>query len=1102
MTTLLAKPKISSLVKSQLPEFIREDYQTFVAFLEAYYQYIEQNEVDLKTLRDLDTTLEEYIRYFKSELASNLPYTTVDTKFLLQHIKEQYNAKGSEASFKLLFRILFNKEVTVDYPSKQILRASDGRYNQDNSVFARILTGNPQDPVGKLVDVITPSKTIRVLVDRRQDVEIEVDRAIQVSEDVYEYLIDRRFFGNISVGDRLRYRDDENGIYFTAEILSTTVGLQVLTPGTGFRVGDIYNIKNFDGTGSILKVSTVDQNGGINKAQFIKFGTGYSTDFTTTISASSGQDVAGTAGTVIQRLDTAVTRVTLTGTLAVTNNSTTVTGTGTSFTAEIAPGDLIFLPNGVYTVATVASITSLTLTSVYLGTTASGITSVYRARASGGGLDKHTTINISEKLDGFAEVGTFSSADYALGSTASTLTGTLAVTNGSSTVTGTSTSFTSQLQYGDIITLPNGTYTFGRAASNTSLTLVETPSVVSQLVNVVNGSTTVTRVTTALWGTSWVANTAVTQNQKIYYGNNLYVVVTSGTTSSSPPLTTGLVTNGSAVLNWVSSADIPWNTGEIVANDVIRMPDGNTYTVSSRNSTTLTLNTAYTGTTATHQIISVASPTNYTGTTASGLASVVYTRSGSIDGTYTGLVLREFGISSADSTITDTDPAIIKVTLGALAKYPGYYVTNDSFLNDAIYIQDSRYYQAYSYVIKIDEALNTYKTAVKNLIHPAGMALFGEYDIRNEFDISETLESLVKILAVTNLDSVTMTEPGIALDSTRTNPSLTALSGTLTAGSTAGMLKTIEDTTLNFDGFADAGGQSVVMVELGNTADLTRTVPYLDLAKPINDTTGRNLLNDGVTVDTFFVTMTDGGDNQTSTRTNPSLTAVSGTLLTASDAGFMKSLNYNHLINDGLTADTEQVMMLDGGDNQTSTRTNPALVAPSGTLLSGSDAGFMKSLNTTSFTFAGALDDNSVVMDDGGDNQTTARTNPAFVASSGTLLASSDSGVYKVLNSVSQTRYLSDGVTTDLDTQSISDTDAVSASDLNRTTPAISITFRTWDSTNGSLTHVLNDGVTLDNDTAPATDNGGFLDVNPYAEAGFFLNDGGLYVGNQINFSG
>ncbi len=396
MTATLVKPKVSSIVRSQLPEHIREDYQTFLAFLEAYYEYVESTEVDLKTLRDLDTTLDSFIRYFKSELAPNLPYSSVDTRFLLKNIKSQYLAKGSEASVKLLFKILYDKDVTVAYPSTQILRASDGKWNQDVSVFAKITQGNPNDIVGKLVDVVTPNKIIRVLVDRRQYVEIEVERAIKVSEDTYEFLIDRRFFGDINVGDRLRYRDDTNGIYFSAEIQSTTVKLEVLQPGSGFRVGDIYNVKNFNGTGSIMKVSAIDSNGGIKRAQFIKFGIGYSTDFTTTISSLSGQDLAGTAGTVIQKVG--------------------------------------------------------------------------------------NTMTITEGMDGFAEIGSMNSADYNID--------------------------------------PSGSH--------------------------------------------------------------------------------------------------------------------------------------------------------------------------AMDGTYAGTVLREFCISSIDSTVTDTNPAIIKCTLGALAKYPGYYINNDSFLDDAVFVQDSR----------------------------------------------------------------------------------------------------------------------------------------------------------------------------------------------------------------------------------------------------------------------------------------------------------------------------------------------------------------------------------------------------------------------------
>ena len=60
--TAIVKPSVASLVKSQLPEFVREDYQTFGAFVEAYYEYIQNNELDLKTIRDIDTTLESFIR--------------------------------------------------------------------------------------------------------------------------------------------------------------------------------------------------------------------------------------------------------------------------------------------------------------------------------------------------------------------------------------------------------------------------------------------------------------------------------------------------------------------------------------------------------------------------------------------------------------------------------------------------------------------------------------------------------------------------------------------------------------------------------------------------------------------------------------------------------------------------------------------------------------------------------------------------------------------------------------------------------------------------------------------------------------------------------
>jgi hypothetical protein len=64
----------------------------------------------------------------------------------------------------------------------------------------------------------------------------------------------------------------------------------------------------------------------------------------------------------------------LTGTLAVTNLSATVTGTTTLFTTELNVGDAIKISGVTYQVATIVSATSLTLTTSYAGVTASGLT--------------------------------------------------------------------------------------------------------------------------------------------------------------------------------------------------------------------------------------------------------------------------------------------------------------------------------------------------------------------------------------------------------------------------------------------------------------------------------------------------------------------------------------------------------------------------------------------------------------------------------------------------------------------------------------------------------------------------------------------------------
>jgi len=455
----MSRTQLSSVVSRQIPEFIREDYPTFVAFVEAYYEYLQEQGVDLSTARDIDKTLDEFVVEFKKELAHNLPQIEGDERFLLTHIKDQYLSKGSEASYKLLFRLLFGKKVELTYPGTQMLRASDGRWNQEISVFAQVDFGDPQDIVGKLVDIQTSTRLIRVLVDRKEDLVGEVDRIVALGGNIYEFFLDKKFFGVLKPTDKIKYKDT-----FQATILPATQTPKITQPGKNFRVGQVFEVRSGTGTGALLKVTAVDDNNGIKYGEFIKFGIGYTADFAVNLLATN------------------------------TVNATQLAIAGAS------------------------------------------------SSRSGNNL------TIGDRTLGFDEQG--------------------------------------------------------------------------------------------------------------------YV-----------------------------------NLGDFVTYDYV-------------------------------------------------------------DGTYAGSIIREFSLNYRNAQTASDDPAIIEVNLGALVKYPGYFTSNAGFLDDSIFIQDSKYYQAFSYVIRIDERLSSYKSAVKTMLHPAGMALFGEYNITNNVDLSITLESLVKSLGIGLEDTFAFVDTG------------------------------------------------------------------------------------------------------------------------------------------------------------------------------------------------------------------------------------------------------------------------------------------------------------------------------------------------------
>ena len=132
---------VSDLVERQFPDFIRENGPTFVSFLKAYYEWAEQsnNIIDVtKNLidyRQVATSLDGFKIHFQNEFIPSIPDGVLaDKDRLVQYANQAHRARGSEKSYQLLFRILYDEEIQFYYPGVDILKASDGNWVKTTAI--------------------------------------------------------------------------------------------------------------------------------------------------------------------------------------------------------------------------------------------------------------------------------------------------------------------------------------------------------------------------------------------------------------------------------------------------------------------------------------------------------------------------------------------------------------------------------------------------------------------------------------------------------------------------------------------------------------------------------------------------------------------------------------------------------------------------------------------------------------------------------------------------------------------------------------------------------------------------------------------------------
>ena len=104
-------------------------------------------------------------------------------------------------------------------------------------------------------------------------------------------------------------------------------------------------------------------------------------------------------------------------------------------------------------------------------------------------------------------------------------------------------------------------------------------------------------------------------------------------------------------------------------------------------------------------------------------------------GTFDDKVTITGSSSSVTARVRNADQAVVSSTAGTLIETEGEFVGVRGHVSENTKkIQDSLYYQDYSYVVKVGEAIADWREYLKSSVHPAGFYLAGEVSIVSRLD--------------------------------------------------------------------------------------------------------------------------------------------------------------------------------------------------------------------------------------------------------------------------------------------------------------------------------------------------------------------------------
>ncbi len=261
-----------------------------------------ENLQQLLNYSDPDHTISDFLTQMKEEFINSIPEKTdsaLDRRKLIKNIQSLYRAKGTDKAHKVFFRMLFNEPTEVYKPTEDMLRVSDGKFSTDTFIRCTQTTAQSvNSPIFLTGQVITQANnpadsSINEATAIVENVTIFQEGSVVVSEIAVNNETVTGTFVNGETISGVSSADPTIQIELTvSQGLSTTT---ITNDGGTLTVGDEATISGGAGTGARVQVGDIS-GGGVDEVIVNVAGTGYEIGDTITFSSGTAEAEVSVVG--------------------------------------------------------------------------------------------------------------------------------------------------------------------------------------------------------------------------------------------------------------------------------------------------------------------------------------------------------------------------------------------------------------------------------------------------------------------------------------------------------------------------------------------------------------------------------------------------------------------------------------------------------------------------------------------------------------------------------------------------------------------------------------------------------------------------------------